>query len=60
MAKFKTWLVFAGIIIFFALVIFIMNLPIFSSKNIQMDKHSAADLAKTDFEKGYVRFIEIY
>jgi hypothetical protein len=60
MAKFKTWLIFAGIISFFALVIFIMNLPIFSSKNIQMDKYSAADLAKTDFEKGYVRFIEIY
>jgi hypothetical protein len=59
MAKLKTLLIFGGVVLFFAVVIYIMNLPIFSSKNITMDKYNAADLAKTDFDKGTVRFIEI-
>lgn len=60
MAKSKTWLIFVGVALLFAVLIYIMNLPVFSSKNIQIDKHVAADLAKADFDNGYIRFIEIY
>ncbi len=59
MAKFKTLLIFGGIVLLFAVIIYIMNLPIFSSKNITMDKYNAADLVKADFDNGFVRFIEI-
>lgn len=60
MAKSKTWLIFVGVALLFAVLIYIMNLPVFSSKNIQIDKHVATDLAKADFDKGSIRFIEIY
>ncbi|HCE45087.1 MAG TPA: hypothetical protein DET40_16220 [Lentisphaeria bacterium] len=60
MAKFKTWLIAAAIVLFLVVVTYIMNLPIFSGGSIPMDKYKAPDLAKTDFEKGTIRFIEVY
>lgn len=60
MAKYKKFLIFAAVVLIFAALIYIMNLPVFSSKKVQIDKHVATDLAKADFDKGSIRFIEIY
>jgi hypothetical protein len=59
MAKFKSLFIVASIVLVLAAATLIMNLPIFSSGNIQMDKCNAPDLAKADFEKGMARFIEV-
>ncbi|HBC88330.1 MAG TPA: hypothetical protein DCZ94_15365 [Lentisphaeria bacterium] len=59
MAKLKVIGIVAGVIGILVLATYIMNLPAFSNE-ISMKNVKAGELAKSDFDAGRIRFIEVY